>query len=362
MKTLIKLFIADLKLTIRNRQSLFWMLMFPLMFTFIFGFFFGKGSVSAGTIALINQSNTPIAQSMEKAMDDSTLFKVQKETDVNHARDLLKNNKVAEIVILPENFGDPKSSSNNVKLIYDPGNATSNAVIQAFLGEFINQTNYQVQGVKPLFGVDQEKTTTRNLGYFDFVLVGILGMALMNSSVQGLAINMSKYREDKILKRITTTPLPSWIFVTAEVLSRLVVNIIQITIILLIGIYFFKANLYGNIFLIYLLALAGAILFQLLGFAIAGFAKTTDAAEGMATAIAIPMMFLAGVFFPIDQLPKWLFSIVQYLPLAPFLRLLRGYALNTTSPLTTPVDIVIVLAWIVVLLGLSIYKFRLSEE
>ena len=73
MKTLIKLFIADLKLTIRNRQSLFWMLMFPLMFTFIFGFFFGKGSVSAGTIALINQSNTPIAQSMEKAMDEKEL-------------------------------------------------------------------------------------------------------------------------------------------------------------------------------------------------------------------------------------------------------------------------------------------------
>ena len=362
MKTLIKLFLTNLKLTIRNKQLLFWSMMFPIMFTFIFGFFFGKGSVSAGTVALINQSNTPVAQTIEKTMSDSTLFKVQKETDINHARELLKNNKVAEIVVLPEGFGNPTSTENKIKLIYDPGNATTNAVVQGFLGEVINQTNYQVQNVKPLFGIDQEKTSSRNLSYFDFVMVGIIGMALMNSSVQGLAIGMSKYREDKILKRITTTPLPSWMFVTAEVLSRLIINILQITIIISIGKFFFSAHLYGNIFLIYLLALPGAILFQLLGFTIAGFAKTTQAAEGMATAIAIPMMFLAGVFFPIDQLPKWLFTAVQILPLAPFLRMLRGYSLETTSPLDNPINVIIVASWILVLLGLSIYKFRLAEE
>jgi len=74
------------------------------------------------------------------------------------------------------------------------------------------------------------------------------------------------------------------------------------------------------------------------------------------------MMFLAGVFFPIDSLPKWLYLIVQYLPLAPLLRILRGVMLEGNSPFFEPRNITIVAIWIVVSLGISIWKFRLSDE
>ena len=114
--------------------------------------------------------------------------------------------------------------------------------------------------------------------------------------------------------------------------------------------------------MLYLLALLGAVLFQLIGFVIASLVKTTDAAQGMATAITIPMMFLGGVFFPIDSLPRWLYAIVQYLPIAPLLRLIRGTALEGTSPLENPANLLLILAWIAAALIFSSYKFRLTEE
>jgi ABC-2 type transport system permease protein len=164
------------------------------------------------------------------------------------------------------------------------------------------------------------------------------------------------------LKRITTTPVKTWQFITSEVLSRIVLNFFQIAIIILIGVKVFGAHIYGNLLIVMLFAILGAILFQLMGFCIASVSKTTDAAEGMATAINIPMMFLAGVFFPIDSLPRWLYSIVQYLPLAPLLRILRGVALESKSPFDNPINIVIVGAWIAALLIIATYKFRLTEE
>jgi ABC-2 type transport system permease protein len=95
---------------------------------------------------------------------------------------------------------------------------------------------------------------------------------------------------------------------------------------------------------------------------VASATKTTDAAQGMSVAITIPMMFLAGVFFPIDSLPKWLYAIVQYLPLAPLLRMIRGVTLEAVSPFSDPMNAIIVAGWIILAFGFSVWRFRLSEE
>lgn len=364
---MLKLFIANLKMMARNRQSLFWSFMFPLMFTVIFGFFFGGDKNIAGTITIINKSNSELAVNLEKAVEDSKLFNIKKENNkennLDQARKDITRAKISAAVYIPEGFGEQKPGSPaNIKVIYDPGNSQTNAVLFNFLDKYLTNINFKLQNAKPVFQLEQEKTSNRSLNYFDFVLVGILGLALMNSSMIGIGVNMTKYREDKILKRIITTPIKTWKFIVAEVLSRLILNIFQISLILSIGVYVFQGHIYGNILLVFLISLLGGVLFQLVGFVIAGISKTTAAAEGMATAINIPMMFLAGVFFPIDGLPKWLFSIVQYLPLAPLLRMIRSVALETASPLDNPNNLALVLGWIFVMLVLAIYKFRLTEE
>lgn len=348
---------------VRNRQALFWSMMFPIMFTVIFGFFFSGGFSGSGTVVFKNNSDTEIAKSLQTSLTKSKLFSIDQNSSIAEAKDLVKKNKISGIIEIPKDFGklDPNSPK-QIKVTVDPANIQSNAVLDGFLNQFLTGLNFKINNVQPIFSIKREKTNSSDLSYFDFVLVGLIGMALMNSSIQGVSIAMSRYREDKILKRITTTPLKPAIFIIAEVLSRLFVNIIQISIILIIGIYGFHAHINGNIFLIYLFGILGAILFQSIGFTIAALSKTTSAAEGMATAIAIPMMFLAGVFFPIDQLPSWLESIVKFLPLAPLLRMIRGIALESTSPFLDPLNIIIVLAWITVMLVIASYKFRLSDE
>jgi len=360
---MLKLFLTNLKMMVRGRQALFWSLFFPLMFTVIFGFFFGGSNKSLGTIALINNSNSQISQGLEKALDGSGLFKIQKETDLNKAKDQLKKNKISAIVEIPNGFGDlSPNMPTQINFVNDPANTQVNLAISGFLDKYLTQVNYQVQNAKLIYSVNSETTADKNLTYFDFVLIGIIGLALMNGSIQGIAITMARYREDKILKRITTTPLKPWKFVLAEVISRLVLNVLQISMILAIGVWGFQAHIAGSIFLIYIFALLGGLLFQSIGFAIASVARTTDAAQGMSVAITIPMMFLAGVFFPIDQLPKWLYTIVQYLPLAPLLRMIRQIGIENISPFINPVNIVIVLAWIVITLLFSIMRFRLTDE
>lgn len=338
--------------------------MFPLVFTVIFGFFFAKSdSFSGGKIGLINNSDSEIAINLEKTLDESDTFEVQKLSNEDEIKNLISKSSIGAGVVIPESFGDMNPESpKQIKIVFDPANAQSVLSIQGFLNSYLTQVNYQIQQATPIFSIIEEKTAGGELNYFDFVLAGLLGMALMNSSIQGIAISMAKYREDQILKRIGTTPLRAWKFVASEVLSRLVLNFIQIAVVLMVGYYGFGAHIYGNLGIIFLVALIGAALFQSIGFAIASVSKTTQAAEGMSVSVTIPMMFLSGVFFPIDQLPTWLGLFVKYLPLTPLLKLTRQVMLDGESMFTNPINITIIGCWIAFALTVSIMRFKLSEE
>lgn len=358
-----KLFIANLKMMVRGRQALFWALVFPLMFTVIFGFFFGSTNSSLGTVALIDNAKTSLSQSYHDALEKSNLVKIKTDLNEDQAKNLMSKNQLSGAIVIPAGFGTPAPDApTSITIIEDPANGQVNSAISTFTNQFLISVDFKIHNIEPSFSVKEELTNQRTLTYFDFVLMGLIGLALMNASVQGIAIALAHYREEQILKRLTTTPLRIWKFVTAEVLSRLVLNIVQVSLILAIGVWGFHAHVYGNIFLIYVFALLGGLLFQSIGFVVASVAKTTDAAQGMAVAVTIPMMFLAGVFFPIDQLPKWLYNVIQYLPLAPLLRIIRTIGLEAGSPFTNPANIVIVLGWIVVALAISIWRFRLTDE
>ena len=361
---LLKLFIANLKSLFRNKQSLFWTIAFPLIFTVIFGFFFGSGSLGTGSIALVNQSNSALSQGLVKSIENQSAFKVNEQSGTSDLSDQIQKGTVGAALVIPPHFGDATAGAPTaVTIIYDPGSIQTQAALEGFVNAFLTQASFQALGSKPLYTYVSEKADTQaTFAYFDFVLVGLIGMALMNSAITGLAVSMAHYKESQILKRITTTPLPSWIFIAAEVLSRLVLNLVQIGLILGIGVKFFHAHIGGNWTALILIALLGAILFQLLGFFVATMSKNTDTAQSMSQAITVPMMFLSGVFFPIDQLPNWLYSIVKFLPLSPLLRSMRSVALENGTWSGNASNLALVGAWIVILLILAIYRFRMNQD
>lgn len=360
---MLKLLWADIKMLVRNKQALFWSLAFPLLFTIIFGLFFGGSNANVGTIGIVKNSDTEIANNLNQAIESAEIFKLQKKNSADEIKEAMRKNQISGGLLIPEGFGEFTQNSNNkIIIIEDPANAQVNSALTGFLQSYLTQVDYRINNIKPTFSIVEEKSSDKTINYFDFVLVGLIGLALMNSSIMGLAIGITRYREDKTLKRITTTPLKTWKFITAEVISRLFQNFLQVSIILIVAVFAFKAHITGSYWMLYLFALIGAILFQMMGFMIASLVRTSSAAEGMAQSIAIPMMFLAGVFFPIDALPYWFFSIVQFLPLAPLLRMLRAVALEAKTPFDNPLNILIVAGWIVIFFAIAVWKFRLSDE
>lgn len=186
-------------------------------------------------------------------------------------------------------------------------------------------------------------------------------MGVMTFSIIGVAMAVTRYRQQRIIKRLMATPLSPFRFLAAQAVARLILSVVQVAVILGVGVFMFDAHIYGNVLWLFVLATLGNLIFLNIGFAAAGRAASEDAANGIANAIALPMIFLSGVFFSTDMLPEPLQTVVRYLPLTPLIDAMRmiandGLSITDAGPQVGPL-----LVWVTGSFLLASRYFRFAR-
>ena len=166
----------------------------------------------------------------------------------------------------------------------------------------------------PLVVPQPETLQTENLNFISYFVPSMLGLSVMQVGIFA-AIPLVADREKLILKRLAATPLRRWQLVGSNVLMRLLIALVQAVIIVGVGVALFGVEIVGSLLLAGAFIALGAMAFLALGYVIATFAKTEEAANGMTSVVQFPMMFLSGTFFPIEQMPDFLQTIARLIPL-----------------------------------------------
>ena len=138
-------------------------------------------------------------------------------------------------------------------------------------------------------------------------------------------------RRKGLIKRLRMTPARMGLFGLSDMLMRLVFAIFQIILLSLIGVYGFGATLHIDLISLIIIFLIGALSFNAIGYFFSSFSKTTEAYMGIANITSFLMMFLSGVFFPIESMPGWLQPVSQVLPLTYFVSGLRDGMVYATG-------------------------------
>jgi ABC-2 type transport system permease protein len=208
--------------------------------------------------------------------------------------------------------------------------------------------------VSPLLTVTTETLQTQQLNSVSFFVPSILGMALMQLGIFA-SIPLVQQREKGILKRLNATPLPRWALVGSNVVVRLIIAAAQTALILGIGTAVLGVQISGNWPVIVGFVALGALTFTSIGYVIASFARTEEAANGMTSVIQFPLMFLSGIFFPLEAMPDWLRGVATFMPTT-------GDALRQvmvgSAPVPLGVDILVLGGWLVACLVISGRFFR----
>lgn len=180
-----------------------------------------------------------------------------------------------------------------------------------------------------------------------YYLPGIVTLGLVQTTFVNLAVSVTASRERGLLKRLRTTPLPTWTFMAGRIITSAVAAILLVVALVAIGRVLYGVAVPTNTVAAGLLALvAGTFTFSALAFAVAAAIPSQDAALPIMNAITLPLYFISGIFIPQELIPNNVREVAQVFPVK---RLYDAF-LTVFDPATTGAglelaDLGIVAAW-----------------
>jgi len=352
------LFSSSLKMLTRDRQALFWALVFPLIFLGVFRLFSGD---TAGTTRLIVSvdATSERGRALVDALDGVGFLDValRPGLDEESARALVEADEGdAALVVFPAAPGTPA----NAVLLMGIRDPIGRQVTSAAIASVVDRVNLALTKAPIPISMVTRPVDEKTTSFFQFVAPGILGMGLMTFATISLAGSLSRYREEGVLRRVRATPLPPAHFFSSVLLAHLVVTGLQVVVLTLVAQMLGADLLSGGVWAP-LIAVSGTIPFLNLGVIVAGRVKGRGAVEGAANAITLPMMFLSGSFFPVSALPEAMQQVVRVLPLTHMLDALRGVTIEGESVVEQWPSLLMMAAWAAASFLVARRSFRLDD-
>jgi ABC-2 type transport system permease protein len=286
------------------------------MFMVILGLVFGDGS--GGKLDVAASGQTPLTAGLER----SGAVNLQQKATAQDALAAVKDGKDVGAVVV---------EGGKVTLYYSNTYPSQAATLRGIVQGTADAINLAASDQPPVVTVEAKPVESSSLKYIDFLVPGLLAMALAQSAVFAIAGTLVAYRELGIFRRLKVTPLPLKEFAFARLVAMLALALAQTVVLLGVGRLMFGIHLGLNFAALVPLVVLGSLSFIAIGLFVGAVAKTQETAAALANVITLPMVFLAGVFFPLTQAPGWLQTVSRFLPLTYLADGLRNVAIRGDS-------------------------------
>ena len=153
------------------------------------------------------------------------------------------------------------------------------------------------------------------ISYVDWLIPGILGMNIMFSCLFGVGYVVVRYRKNGFLKRLKATPLKPVEFMTAQILSRLMLAIFVTLLLYGATRLLLDIRMEGSGLALFLVAVLASISLVSIGLAMAARVTSEELAGGLLNLVTWPMMLLSGVWFSLAGAPQWVQQLSNIFPL-----------------------------------------------
>jgi len=380
----------DLMELFRNRMGLVLLILMPIFMMTMVGFIYpSETSISNVSIALVNEDagfgdyslSSTFIMTLNSINDNTGMMTLTDASNLDDVRDLIQTGDAEGGIIISSDFTSNLMSGKQgtITIVTDQSNPQMSAMIQAVLGEVFEQmgTALAQQNVADQLGIDVSNAlavvkpyniqTTGSIegefSYFDFIAPGIMAMTVMMSVMTGLPAAISQEREVGTLDGMMVAPINRLTIILGKTLAQMARGILQGVLILVLAVTLFGVTVHGNILLVFALLLLGVFSFVGLGVVLTSFAKDQETAVMLMMTLMFPMMFLSGVFFPIEQMPWFMQSISKVLPLTYVADALRKVmVLGADIPaLTTELSVLIVFGVIMTAIAVPVFKRAMTR-
>jgi ABC-2 type transport system permease protein len=382
----------DLMELFRNRLGLVMLVLMPLFMMAMVGFIYpSTTSISNLPIAIANEDagyrNSTIASQifiavLQKINNSTHMMTLSNASNADDIKSLIMKGDIDGGIVIPSNFTSCIScgKQGTITIITDQSNPQMSTTIQTVLSAVFEQmgttlaqqkiiqrdptvrSNASLAIVKP-YNVQTEGTVSGNFNYFEFVAPGIMAMTVMMSVMTGLPQAISREREIGTLDGMMVAPINRLSIILGKTLAQTARGLMQGVLILVLAVGLFGVTIQGSIPLVFGLLLLGVFSFVGLGVVITSFAKDQETAMMIMMTLMFPMMFLSGVFFPIQLMPWYMQDISKVLPLTYATTALRRVmVLGAGVPdIITSLTILIVFGVVMIAIAMPVFKRAMTR-
>ncbi len=275
-------------------------------------------------------------------------------------------------VIIPYNFSDRLLSGDPVQVqVIADGSETNSATIGLnYASMIVEQYSQNIiikkfeaakgEWAKPAT-VDPEVRVWYNpeLKSRNFMVPGVLALLLMVLTMILTSLAIVKEVEGGTMEQLIVTPIKPYQLVVGKLAPFFMIGIVDIVLVLLVATLWFGVPLKGSVLVIFTLCMV----FQMTTLGAGLFVSTVSRTQQQAMLTAVffvilPMMFLSGFVFPIENMPALIQFFTYFIPLRYFFVIIRGVFLKGVGLRELWVESSALLGFGILILTMSILRFQ----
>lgn len=320
-------------------------------------------------IAVVDGDRSPRSRQLIERFAASPYFNiVREEAGPSSIERDLGTGQAWLALVIPSGFGrslerSPTATDRGptVQVIADGTDANSSgmalAYVQGLVGEF-NSALAAEHGVVPS-GIEGRVRVWFNpdLESRNFMVPGVLAVLLLIITSNLTSMAIVREREIGTLDQLNVTPISRVEIILGKLLPYACVGFFDVLLVIAVAVFWFAVPLRGSVTL--LLAASTVYLLCTLGLGLFVSTISSTQQQAMMTAtffILIPMMYLSGFIFPVENMPVPIQWVTTLIPLKYFLIIVRGIFLKGVGFAVLWPQFAAMGAWGVAVLALAAFR------
>jgi ABC-2 type transport system permease protein len=321
------------------------------------------------SMVLCDLDKTETSRSFIENFTNSGYFTVEYATDdYGSLRGYLDDNKASMALVIPPKFGDKvlRKEPATVQVLLDGSDGSTAATTMGYVNQIIVRSSTQILtqvlgGKIPVGRVDAETRAWYNpsLKSRNFMVPGVLVLILLITTTNLTAMAIVREKEIGTLEQIMVTPITPTELILGKLIPFTIVGFTNVSVVIAVMVFGFGIAIKGSVLLLFLLS--GFFLLTSLGVGLFVSTISRTQQQAMMTAVffmMMPMLYISGFVFPIENMPKILQYLSLAIPMRYYLIIIRSIILKGVGLGTLWLEAVMLLLMGLAILAASVLRFR----
>ncbi len=357
--------LKELRQLRRDRITLAMIVGIPVMQLVLFGYAINL-NVRGLDAAIADQAGTAGSRAMVMDMlATGVVAPVRDARTPQELMDLLQRGEISVGIVIPPDFERRRIDGRQVAQVLVDGSDTAvqSAALQlaqvpvdtrpvANAGNGASRASMNAGPIDVVAFYNPERRSAVN------IVPGLIGIILTMTMVMFTSVAIVRERERGNMELLIATPLGRGELMVGKVLPYAAIGLVQVTLVLLLGIWLFQVPVRGSLLDVYVASLLLIVANLTLGLLISTKARSQFQSMQMTMFVFLPSILLSGFMFPFAGMPRAVQWLAEVLPLTHFLRLIRGIMLRGASLWQLWPEMAALAAFTVAMMALAIFRFR----